>query len=179
MSNHSNATMLGLTYNVSIFDALETMALTRPNAFAPNLWSIETFLHKLAKNCHIGQINDWHRLYIESTCASIMMARSNFCDDLPNAEFTIPLAAYVLAIAQSQYGTMSAIQCFRYGMMNYIHGVYGKSSNLVQEANKYWLEETGEQKQRVKKKTRLVHSKQLASVTGKNMETSPFEAGEA
>ena len=64
-------------------------------------------------------------------------------------------------------------------MMNYIHGVYGKSSDLVEEADRYWSEEIREQKQRVNKKTRLVHSKQLASVTGKNMETSPFEAGEA
>ena len=64
-------------------------------------------------------------------------------------------------------------------MMNYIHGVYGKSSDLVEEANRYWIEETHKQKQRVNKKTRLVHSKQLASVTGKNMDTTPFEAGEA
>ena len=170
--------MLGLTYNVSVYDALETMALTRPNAFAPNLWSIETFLHKLANNCHIGQINDWHRLYIESTCASIMMTRSNFCDELPNAEFSIPLAAYVLAIVQSQYGTMSVIQCFRYGMMNYIHGVYGTSEDLVKEAKKYWGANHSEQKQRVKKKAKHIHSKQISNVAGKNSENS-FETGEA
>ena len=64
-------------------------------------------------------------------------------------------------------------------MMNYIHGVYGKSSDLVQEANEYWLEETSEQKQRVKKKARLVYSKQIANAIGKTKETTPFEAGEA
>ena len=179
MSNSNNASMLRLAYSIPILEALETMSLTRHNAFAPNVWSIETFVHKLASSCHIGQLNDWHRLYIENTCASLMAERRCFCEDLPGGEYSIPLIAYVLSLAQSQYGNMSVIQCFRYGMMNYIHGVYGKSSDLVEEADRYWSEEIREQKQRVNKKTRLVHSKQLASVTGKNMETSPFEAGEA
>ena len=173
MSNYSNG-MLGLSYSTTIITALESMHMLGSRAFAPCLWSIETFLHSLAKRCHTGQINDWHRLYIENTCVSILRERGSFCDDLPGGEYSIPLIAYVLSVAQAQYGEMNVIQCFRYGMMNYIHGIYGKSSDLVNESGLYFIEQTGDQKERIRKKARMIYSRQLQnSDSGKK----PYELG--
>ena len=173
MSNYNNG-MLGLSYSTTIMVALESMNMQGERAFSPCLWSIESFLHNLVNRCHTGQVNDWHRLHIENTCVSILNERSNFCDDLPGATFSIPLIAYVMSIAETQYGSMSVIQCFRYGLMNYIHGIYGTPSELVREAAAYFIEQTSDQKERIRKKARVLYTKQLTYSDGKK---SPYETG--
>ena len=101
MSNYNNG-MLGLSYSTTIISALKSMKMLSSRAFVPCLWSIETFLHNLAKRCHTGQVNNWHRMHIENTCVSILKERGSFCDGLPGGEYPIPLIAYVLSIAQAQ-----------------------------------------------------------------------------
>ena len=162
MSNHHGT--LGLYYSTSIVDALESMHLINEKAFSPNLWSMESFLHDLAKRCHTTQVNDWHRIYIENTCVSIMNEKQHFYDSmLPGGVFPISLIAYVVNIAQQRYGDMNVIQCFRYGMMSFIHGEYGTMEDLLQESTQYFSEQNDEQHERIRKKSRLLYSKQIAS----------------
>ena len=162
MSNHHGT--LGLYYSTSIVNALQSMHLINEKAFSPNLWSMESFLHDLAKRCHTTQVNDWHQIYIENTCVSIMNEKQHFLDSkLPGGVFPIFLIAYVISVAQQRYGDMNVIQCFRYGMMAFVHGDYGTMDDLLEESTSFFSEQTKEQHERIRKKSRLLYSQEIAS----------------
>jgi hypothetical protein len=74
----------------------------------------------------MGQLNEWHRLYIEQTCVSIMH-ESKVYESYALPDGTIPTRLIHFAVAKEleKHSNLSVIQAFRYGMMNIIHKQYG------------------------------------------------------
>ena len=135
MDEHYQNT-LGLSYSTSITDAFKKVGPSIPMC----LWDLETFLFTLARTCHAGQLNDWHRMYIEQTCTTIMAEfRSHSDYELPDGTFPSQVVHYVIALTLNHHSHMSVIQAFRYGMMNLIHQKFGNAEKVLEEANRFHM----------------------------------------